>query len=351
MSTKIALIGEMGTGKSSIANIFAGKKYFKVGGGTDSTTKEIDSFINNDVEIFDTQGLNEEKSIDEKNLQKMIIKFKEKRMNAILLVLNGEKPRIDNPEIKIIKSICHLFMGKYIWKQVGLVFTHYSSVDDLVRNQIEDIKEEYITKVLKYAEEGYSEIDRLQDSNNKKVDLNEKIADTLECFYVESVERKGEYSKQTLDEIERIKEWAKSKDPICKVQSHFLCKTEKIPDQTGDFEKIIEKEKEKGLKAVLRKIGSYALGVICAVSVPGNAMIGGACKLIGLPFDEYSAINEIANSQLSFYKYVPKFFNEYSDNYVDVIKGVKYEKYDIEKKYYSDGFVEINKINVKTEKI
>ena len=91
--------------------------------------------------------------------------------------------------------------------------------------------------------------------------------------------------------------------------------------------------------------------MISAVAVPGNVMIRGAYKLIGLPFDEYSAINEIANSQLSFYKEVPKFFNEYSDNYIDVYKGVQYEKYDIEKKYYSDGFVEINKINVKTVKI
>ena len=49
------------------------------------------------------------------------------------------------------------------------------------------------------------------------MDLNEKIADTFECFYVESVERNGKYSKQTLDEIERIKKWAKSKHPICKV--------------------------------------------------------------------------------------------------------------------------------------
>jgi len=59
--SKIVLIGIMGNGKSSVANLFAGKEIFKVSNGADSCTLQIESYINGDIQIFDTEGLNSQK--------------------------------------------------------------------------------------------------------------------------------------------------------------------------------------------------------------------------------------------------------------------------------------------------
>lgn len=123
--TKIVLIGIMGNGKSSVANIFAGKDIFKVSDGVESCTVSINSFINGDIEIFDTEGLNSEKNKDTENLQNMINRFKKEEMNAIFIFHNGEICRIDKSLEKVIRQICKLFTGKYIWNQIGIIFTHY----------------------------------------------------------------------------------------------------------------------------------------------------------------------------------------------------------------------------------
>ena len=65
---KIVLIGIMGNGKSSVANIFAGKDIFKVSNNVDSCTLQIESYTNGDIQIFDTEGLNSNKNQDIKNL-------------------------------------------------------------------------------------------------------------------------------------------------------------------------------------------------------------------------------------------------------------------------------------------
>lgn len=110
--SKIVLIGIMGNGKSSVANIFAGKEIFKVSNGANSCTLQIESHTNGDIQIFDTEGLNSEKNNDIENLQKMIEKFKEEQMNAIFIVHNGQICRIDESLKKVIRQICKIFYWK-----------------------------------------------------------------------------------------------------------------------------------------------------------------------------------------------------------------------------------------------
>ena len=65
------------------------------------------------------------------NLQKMILRFKKGEKNAIFIVHNGEVCRIDKSLEKVIRQICNLFIGKYIWKQIATIFKHYRyDIDD-----------------------------------------------------------------------------------------------------------------------------------------------------------------------------------------------------------------------------
>ena len=108
MKSKIVLIDDMRNGKSSIGNLFLGKERFKV---CDDISPCLDYFVNSydtgDLIIFNTVGLNDKTDVS--NLQKM------KQM---------------------IKDICKSFMGKYIWKQIGIIFTRYGYDEE----QHEEIK-------------------------------------------------------------------------------------------------------------------------------------------------------------------------------------------------------------------
>ena len=94
----------MRNGKSSVANLFAGKDYFKINNGAYSSTLDISSYKNGDIDIFDIEGLNSrEKNDDVENLQKMILRFKNEEMNAIFIDHNGEFYRIDESLVKVIR--------------------------------------------------------------------------------------------------------------------------------------------------------------------------------------------------------------------------------------------------------
>lgn len=187
--SKIVLIGIMGNGKSSVANIFAGKEIFKVSNNVDSCTLQIESYTNGDIQIFDTEGLNSEKNKDVDNLQNMIERFRKEKMNAIFIVHNVQICRIDESLKKMIRKICNLFTGKYIWKQIGIIFTHYG-IDEDEQNEIKGREKEFVKKILEVAENEYERIIKNQDENDKKWDAGEKIVDSLKCFYVNVKKKK-----------------------------------------------------------------------------------------------------------------------------------------------------------------
>ena len=168
--SKIVLIGIMGNGKSSVANLFAGKEYFKVSNGVDSCTLNISSYKNGDIEIFDTEGLNSGKNKDVDNLQKMINTFKKEQMNAIFIVNNGNICRIDDSLEKVIRQICKLFVGKYIWKQIGIIFTHYGT-DIEEQDEIMGKEKNIVKRILQIAENEYQNIVRNQTEDCKTCDF------------------------------------------------------------------------------------------------------------------------------------------------------------------------------------
>ena len=313
MLSKIALLGVMGHGKSSVANLFAGLDYFKVSNGVDTCTKSTSSYKNGNFEIFDTQGLNDKDDIDVKNLQEMILTCKKERLNALFLVINGQVCRIDEGFKKIIRQICKLFMGKYIWKQIGLIFTHYGYSEE-EQDEVREREEDFIKQVLNTAEEEYKEIIKTQDQNNKTCDENEKIVDTLRCFYVNAKRRRnGNYDSHTLEEIEKIKNLVKKYPPINKVQSKFIVKKEVLKDQKGDVSNKLIEIRETGLMAGLKTAGCYTFGALVIVLSPYYLLDAGICKLIGLPFDDDSFFNKSGDISIDLLKDIPRYFTEIPD--------------------------------------
>ena len=337
--SKIVLIGIMGNGKSSVANIFAGKEIFKVSNGAISCTLQIESHTNGDIQIFDTEGLNSEKNNDIENLQKMIEKFKEEKMNAIFIVHNGQICRIDESLKKVIRQIWKLFIGKYIWKQIGIIFTHYSNDED-EQKEMKGREKDFVKKILEVAENEYGNIIRNQNENDKKCDESEPLVDNLKCFYVNAKKRNGQYDVNTLQQIEKIKQLVRNYPTIDKIQSKFITKKWVEKDKTGIIKSILKKEKESGFFAGLKKLGCYGLGVLEAAMVPVYMIDGVICKGIGLPFDKNSKINEMGDAFFKTPEIVPKFFTELPDRFLETkITGseVHFDLFDIEYTFYSNG--------------
>ena len=352
--TKIVLIGIVGNGKSSVANIFAGKDIFKVSDGVDSCTLNIQSYINGDIEIFDTEGLNSKKNKDVENLQHMIERFRKEEMNAIFIVHNGEICRIDESLAKVIRQICKLFIGKYIWKQIGIIFTHYGyDIED--QNEVKGREKEFVKKILEIAEKEYENIIRNQDETKKAktCDANEPLVDTLKCFYVNAKKKKNKYDLHTLQQIEEIKKLARNYPPITKIQSKFIVKREVIEGLKGDIKTIVKTEKEKGFVAGLKKAGCYGLGVLETMMIPIYLVDGVIFKGIGLPFDNNSFINECGDLMLGVPRRIPEYFFQTMPEEVLDTKIIGYEThydiYDLEIIYYSNGQVERNIINIRPQ--
>ena len=352
MIAKVSLLGVMGYGKSSVGNLLLGKEIFKVSNGIEHCTLGIQSELNDngDFQVFDTKGLGDKEVVDTESLQEMILFLKREKINAIFLVLNGQVCRISEQIKKIIRSICKLFMGKYIWKQIGLIFTHYGFSEE-EQLDVKEREQDYIKDILKTAEEQYKEIIKNQDQNNKTCDPNEEIVNTLKCFYVNSKKkRNGQYDADTIKECKNIKEWAKKHPPINLVQSKFIVKKEIIKDQKGDISNIIKKEKEKGVLAGLKTAGCYAFGIGNIIDIPLYLGIAGACKLIGLPFNDNSFVNKMGDASIECIKHIPTFFTDLPEKVKsDVITSSEthYDIYDLEIIYYSNKEIENRIINIR----
>ena len=350
--SKIVLIGIMGNGKSSVANLFAGKEIFKVSNGADSCTLQIESYINGDIQIFDTEGLNSQKNNDIRNLQTMISRFRKEEMNAIFIVHNGEICRIDYSLKNVIRQICNLFIGKYIWNQIGIIFTHYG-YDEEDQKEIKGREKEFVKKILKVAEEEYEEIIKNQDENHKTCDSSLKLVDTLKCFYVNAKKKKNKYDDHTLQQIEEIKKLVRTYPPITKVQSKFITKKEYRRDMKGDIKTILKTQKEKGIVAGLKKAGCYGIGVFEGIYMPVHYINGAIFKGIGLAFDN-NRFNKAGDIFLNVHNVIPKFFTELPEEVLNTeITGSEthYELFDLEITYYSNGEVENKIINIRPQVI
>ena len=350
---KIALFGIMGHGKSATGNLIAGRECFIVSNDVQTCTKNIQSYDNGELIVFDTRGLNDKGETDVNSLQEMLLTFKKEKINALFLVFNGQVCRIDEAMKQVIRMTCKCFLGKYIWKQIGIIFTHYGHDED-EQEEVRKRSKNFVREVLKTAEEEYKNICKFQDQNNKICNSCEKITQTLNCFYINAKKKKdGRYDNNTLQEIEKIKHTIKDYPPIDIVQSKFIVKVDILRNQKGDVSNVLRKEIDKGFLAGLKTFGCYALGVGNLLMTPYYLIDGGACKLLGLPFEKNAYINEMGDDLLSMPDKTREIFTEFPDRVNTKIVGceTQYELYDLKLIYWSDGTIDHQMFNVRQKKI
>ena len=244
-------------------------------------------------------------------------------------------------------------MGKYIWKQIGLIFTHYGYDED-TQADVRETGNKIMKKILETAENEYKEIIKNQNQNNKTCDPNEKIVKSLNCFYVTSKKKRdGQYDLHSLEEIKKIKNFVKNLMPIDKVQSKFIVSKKLLKDQKSEISTKLIKGKDKGVLAGLKTFGCYTLGVVNLFNTPTIALLGGASKLISLPFDDDSVLNKFTQNCIDTIKLTPKCFNELPDQVNTKIIGAKssYILYDLEIFTWSDNTKTYNKINERPQLI
>lgn len=124
----ILLIGETGTGKSSLGNFILGEDYFVVSNEPNSCTNKIvgrKSKLDENIFVIDTPGYNDTKGSDRKNFEDVLEYFcKGKKLEFVLLTLNFQSPRFPFSCQNFIKFLCNVF-PKNFCKHIGIVFTHY----------------------------------------------------------------------------------------------------------------------------------------------------------------------------------------------------------------------------------
>ena len=135
----LLILGETGTGKSSLCNRLAGRDassdLFPVSSDTDSCT-ETTVFQNipfggdqkKYVTAIDTMGFNDPgKDIDLDIVAKFIASLKMRcyAINIFGIAINGTEPRLNGPLVEMMK-LCEEMFGDIFWKQCCLIFTKTS---------------------------------------------------------------------------------------------------------------------------------------------------------------------------------------------------------------------------------
>ena len=165
--------------------------------------------------------------------------------------------------------------------------------------------------------------------------------------------REGQYDLHSLEEIEKIKNFVENLMPIDKVQSKFIVSKKLLKDQKSDISKELIKVKDKGVLAGLKTLGYYALGVTNAIYTPAYALLGGASKLISLPFEDDSVFNKFSQNCMDTIEYTSVCFNELPDQVNNKVVGAKasYILYDLEIFTWSDNTKTYNIINERPQEI
>ena len=133
----ILILGETGTGKSSLCNVLAGRKptsdLFPVSQGTVShTQKNVYQSIpfGGDEKFYvtaiDTKGFNDSnKTIDMDVVAEFIASLKRRCVGVNVFGITINESRLDGPIVEIMKLFAELF-GDDFWQHCILIFTKYS---------------------------------------------------------------------------------------------------------------------------------------------------------------------------------------------------------------------------------
>ena len=211
------LLGDEGSGKSSLGNYVAGENVFEVSNDSNSCTKDIIRAISKldpEIGIVDTPGLPDCSGNDKFIYEKMLKVIKEmKPIHFILIILNFASPRLSFSLQNMIKILCNV-LPKNFANHVGIVFTHYDH--------------DYQVKINK------SKTDPRDKKKNIIIDIMKLISKTtnedeflgLPIYYLDSY--LGDDNSK--NELNKIISFVKHLKPIEDISQDFNSKYLKIED-------------------------------------------------------------------------------------------------------------------------
>ena len=205
--SKIMLLGQIGSGKSTLGNKLVGKQVFNVNLGPCSLTKIESAYGPNGIEIIDTK-------IGEKETNNLIYNEIIKIKPNIIALLFKDFYRFDHHIKFILEEICKLSNTKSIWDHIIIIFTH--SFLFYVREEGEKKKrEEFVERFISSLKEFLNKYYTNHKENDFPLNYNFKYYFIeLDEEYFELVETGKELEQETKNNLEAIMKLVKEMPPI-----------------------------------------------------------------------------------------------------------------------------------------
>lgn len=241
----IVIIGETGTGKSSLSDLLAGKDLFKVSGDPASCTKETichKSEIDPSIGIVDTPGLQDSKGSDKEHYDQMIKIIKSlNNINLVVVVLNYASCRLTLSVQYMLRFLCYLF-PKDISNHIAIVFTHYDDEYERSRAKKKGIENPRTSFQTKYIPAVKKVISEAINVNEKDIIIPTYFLDAEYIFEGKILEK----DENTKNEMNILLSTAKMKSPIKTINDKANIK---YKEEKEEFEERTE-NKEEGNKII-----------------------------------------------------------------------------------------------------
>ena len=214
----LAVLGEMGTGKSTLCNTLIGSngEAFTERENPKSPTFETigkeGKFENQKTFLIDTSSIGDigdAERINSTYFVQMVQYIKESNLiNGFVITFNVHNPRLGDRERLLLELISSIYPGAPWFKHLAVVWTRYHSVMD---NQIESLKQE--------RKENFKRL--IKNYFGKEISKEE--ADSIPHYFIDSIEARSN-NNSSHNQLCQLLEWAgklkliKENLPIMKVK-------------------------------------------------------------------------------------------------------------------------------------
>lgn len=267
LTKKILLVGLTGAGKSRLGNNLSGSKIFLESDETNSCTKGVQAIVNQfNVEVIDSQGLEDTDNEDKNALASIFKAIQEKRPNIIAFVVNCANKRFGNSCKKVVEEICKMFNTKSVWNHFIIVFTVANSVSEKKRDTF---AKNFISSIVKVLEQYYK---------NNKVNDDLPIPNSLLYYFVElGNDDDYQLSKETIHSLTDINKQTHLLPPLSNTKEKIIVNIihkRNCQESLKIYDRIVEDE-HGTLKRVAANIGTgiamFGVGALGGVAIAATA--------------------------------------------------------------------------------